>query len=72
MNKGLKAACPECEQKIVLNPGVNKGDWINCPHCQAADIEVIGLEPPLLDWAYEEPIVGSPFWKRFRDREWIS
>ena len=67
-----KAACPECGRMIDLGSGVKKGDWISCPYCQAADIEVIGLNPPLLDWAYEEPTVAAcpPPWRRSWRRWW--
>jgi lysine biosynthesis protein LysW len=62
-----RAACPECGRKINLKPDVKKGDWVACPHCKAADIEVISLDPPLLNWAYEEPeIAGYPQpWRRW-------
>jgi lysine biosynthesis protein LysW len=56
----VKAKCPECGKKIVLDRHVKRGDWINCPHCQAGDLEVVSLNPPLLDWAYEGPeLVGA-------------
>jgi lysine biosynthesis protein LysW len=56
-----KVACPECGRGIDLAPPITKGDWLACPYCHAADIEVISLDPPMLNWAYEGPeIAGYP------------
>jgi hypothetical protein len=61
MAKGKKAARPECERAITLVQSVQKGDWVTRPHCEAGDMEVLGLDPPLLDWAYDGPeIAGCP------------
>lgn len=46
------AFCPECEEKIVLNPHAKLGQTLICPGCEA-DLEVIGLDPLELDWAYD-------------------
>jgi lysine biosynthesis protein LysW len=46
------AYCPDCDEKIVLNPHVRLGQKLACPHC-AADLEVIGVDPLELDWAYD-------------------
>lgn len=67
-----RAACPECGREIDLEQHVKKGDWITCPYCKVVDIEVISLDPPLLDWAYEGPELagfpwpwrGGPGWRR--------
>jgi alpha-aminoadipate carrier protein LysW len=47
------AYCPECDEKIVLNPTPKVGKRLTCPHCDA-DLEVIGVDPVELDWVYEE------------------
>ena len=70
---GAKAICPNCGHKINLEQKVKEGTWIACPHCRAADIEVVSLDPPLLDWAYEGPEIAG--WTRFwqphpRWRDW--
>jgi len=45
------AYCPDCDEKIVLNnPKV--GQKLFCPHCDT-EIEVIGIDPLDLDWAYD-------------------
>lgn len=56
-----KAVCPGCRRKIELEPKVERGEWVSCPHCWA-DLEIIGLNPPMLDWAYDEgaEVVGFP------------
>ena len=71
------AVCPECGRAITLVQSVQKGDWVSCPHCKAGDIEVISLDPPLLDWAYDGPeVAGCPRpWRRMwgggeRQGEW--
>jgi lysine biosynthesis protein LysW len=37
----------------MLNPTPKVGKGLTCPHC-GADLEVIGVDPVELDWAYEE------------------
>jgi lysine biosynthesis protein LysW len=44
--------CPDCDEKIVLNPRIRLGQKVVCPHC-GADLEVIGTDPPELDWVYD-------------------
>lgn len=45
------AYCPDCDEKIVLNnPRV--GQKLFCPHCDT-EVEVIGIDPLDLDWAYD-------------------
>jgi lysine biosynthesis protein LysW len=52
-----KTLCPRCRRKIELEQ-VERGEWVSCPYCWA-DLEVISLNPPVLDWAYDGPEVGS-------------
>jgi alpha-aminoadipate carrier protein LysW len=44
--------CPDCDGKIVLNPHAKLGQKLSCPHCEA-ELEVIGVDPVELDWAYD-------------------
>lgn len=44
--------CLDCEEKIVLDSPLKVGQKVTCPHCDA-ELEVIGLEPLELDWAYD-------------------
>jgi alpha-aminoadipate carrier protein LysW len=46
------AYCPDCDERIVLNPNPRVGKRITCPHCEA-DLEVIGVDPLELDWVYD-------------------
>ena len=46
------AYCPECDSLVVLNPHASVGQQVTCPHCDA-DLEVISVDPPELDWAYD-------------------
>jgi lysine biosynthesis protein LysW len=42
--------CPDCDESISLrNPKV--GQVLLCPHCDT-EVEVVGLDPLELDWAY--------------------
>jgi lysine biosynthesis protein LysW len=45
--------CPECDERIVFNPGKPKfGQRLSCPSC-SAELEVISIDPLELDWAYD-------------------
>ena len=45
------AYCPDCDETITLSsPRV--GQKLLCPHCDTK-VEVIGLDPLDLDWAYD-------------------
>ncbi len=44
--------CPDCDEKIIINPHATVGQKIVCPHCDA-DLEVIGVDPLELDWSYD-------------------
>lgn len=47
------AFCPDCGQGIKLNR-IREGQVLMCHNCNAK-LEVLSLDPPELDWAYEEP-----------------
>jgi lysine biosynthesis protein LysW len=46
------ALCPECEELIELPTRAKKGLQIECPACNA-QVEVISLKPPELDYAFD-------------------
>ena len=46
------AQCPDCVELIALPTGARKGSRIECPEC-GAQLEVISLKPPELDYAFE-------------------
>ena len=46
------AYCPDCDEKITLNPKPRVGRRFTCPHCDA-ELEVISTDPLELDWAYD-------------------
>lgn len=48
------ATCPDCGRKVVVRPQFKVGDEIICPHCEA-ELEVVSLDPPELDWSWIEP-----------------
>jgi alpha-aminoadipate carrier protein LysW len=43
--------CPECKGRVSLTPA-KLGQFLTCPHC-AAQLEVVGINPLGLDWAYD-------------------
>jgi alpha-aminoadipate carrier protein LysW len=46
-------SCPECDSEIALGKGIVEGEIIQCPEC-GAELEVVSLDPPVLDLAPEE------------------
>ena len=44
----------DCDEGIVLNPHIRPGERAVCPHC-GAHLEVIGTDPPELDWVCDWP-----------------
>jgi len=47
------AICPECEADIPIPDGTVEGEIIQCPDC-GVELEVLSLDPPVLDLAPEE------------------
>jgi lysine biosynthesis protein LysW len=47
-----KVFCIDCDEQITLNARAKLGQRIVCPHC-GTDLEVIGVDPIELDWAYD-------------------
>jgi len=46
--------CPGCRERAEIGPRIRKGDWVTCSRC-GADLEVISVDPLMLDWAYDGP-----------------
>ena len=46
--------CPDCDERIIVNPSPVVGKMITCPHC-GSDSMIVGTDPLELDWAYEDP-----------------
>jgi alpha-aminoadipate carrier protein LysW len=46
------ATCPECDAEITLGADTVEGEIIVCPAC-AAELEVVGIDPPELALAPE-------------------
>ena len=47
------ANCPECDGEVTLSDDAVVGEIVTCPDC-GADLEVMGLKPPVLKLAPEE------------------
>jgi len=47
----VMGACPECDADIIFNKAPYLGQKKVCPECRD-DLEVVGLTPIELDWAY--------------------
>lgn len=45
-----KTKCPACKKSIQLEKGIGLDDLVKCPECKNM-MEVVQLNPPLLDWA---------------------
>jgi alpha-aminoadipate carrier protein LysW len=45
--------CPECDSKISLGRDPQEGQKVTCSSC-GAYLEVVGLSPIDLDWAFDE------------------
>lgn len=44
--------CPECGAKVAIPAAVETGEIIDCGTCNA-ELEVISLDPPVIDMAPE-------------------
>jgi alpha-aminoadipate carrier protein LysW len=60
--------CIDCRQPIKLISWPVEGEFIICPNC-GAELEVIGVEPIELDWAYLAPVNGEGSSAWYRDVE---
>lgn len=50
--KPVVGACPECDANVAFTKAPFLGQKKTCPDC-LTELEVIGLSPIELDWAYE-------------------
>ena len=51
--KVIRAACPDCGDRIPLQGLIRIGRKVICPNCDA-ELEVIETDPVELDWVYDE------------------
>ncbi|MFO7661065.1 MAG: hypothetical protein R6X18_00585 [Chloroflexota bacterium] len=56
----LTARCPECDSRLNFDRPPDLGQLLVCPECETS-IEVIGVNPVRLDWAYDEDdrVIGA-------------
>jgi alpha-aminoadipate carrier protein LysW len=47
------AECPECAGEVSLPDDIMEGEIVSCPDC-GVELEVVNVDPPLLDLAPEE------------------
>jgi alpha-aminoadipate/glutamate carrier protein LysW len=47
--------CPECDATVALRGGVERGEVVSCPDCNA-ELEVIRIDPPYLVLAPPEEV----------------
>lgn len=66
-----RAVCPGCRRKVELDPQIEQGEWVNCPHCNA-DLEVISLRPLVLDWADDELAFSGKAWAWTPKARWAN
>ncbi len=57
--------CPDCAARIYLGRRPWIGQPVTCDTCDA-DLEVVAVNPPLLDWAGE---VGDDVWEKDWEEE---
>lgn len=50
----MVGTCPACAEEIGLGPAIGLGSRATCPGC-GAYLEIIALEPIVLDWAFDPP-----------------
>jgi alpha-aminoadipate carrier protein LysW len=47
------ATCPDCGEQVAVRSRIRLGQDVVCPNCDA-ELEVVGMEPLELDWAYDD------------------
>jgi hypothetical protein len=52
MPMAINAKCPSCYNKVTFGYRPHVHQRITCPICNTA-LEVMRINPPLLDWFYE-------------------
>lgn len=63
--KVATARCPGCGRTVKLGAQPSESQRLGCPHC-GDHLEIINLEPPELDWAFDD---SEPEWEP-DDRDW--
>lgn len=63
------AFCPDCDGSVSLGPTPQIGQRVTCPHCDA-ELEVIEVSPPELDWAYDEMDIDWGDEEEWEEEEW--
>ena len=58
------ARCPDCGDMVNLGSRPREDQALMCPHCDA-DLQLVSLDPPTLDWAYGD----SDTWEDEDDEE---
>ena len=53
--------CPDCDAEVLFPEPPWLGQQVNCLRCGTM-LEVTGLAPVELDWAFEEPIGSSGYY----------
>lgn len=56
-----RVICPGCRRYMEVDRHIEVGDWVSCPGCDA-DLEVISLNPLVLDWVDAEYENASIAW----------
>lgn len=53
--------CPDCDAEVTFVRPPWLGQRVNCLRCGIM-LEVTGLSPVELDWAFEEPLESSEYY----------
>jgi lysine biosynthesis protein LysW len=48
------ATCPDCGSFVPVADPPRRGERVTCPTC-GASLQVSALNPPELEWAYDDP-----------------
>lgn len=67
-NAIVKTTCPACGTKMRFHEALQLGQFVVCLEC-GTELEVIGLNPVRLDWAFEEPIEDED-WESDWEDDW--
>ena len=52
-NTKIMSECPSCGETVIFERKPTLGQFIDCPFCEEF-LEVIDLDPLLLDWPIED------------------
>ena len=62
------AKCPDCGDSIELGARPKIHRLLSCPHCDA-DLEVVSLDPPQVDWAYASSDESDDEWEDEKEQD---